>query len=70
MQPWIDATQFQLRALSIGKGYSMQKYSSLQREGKNAARLEREDLRMGSDIWQCKHIGRICSIFRTMWVQF
>ena len=34
MQPWIDATQFQLRALSIGKGYSMQKYSSLQREGK------------------------------------
>ena len=47
MQPWIDATQFQLRALSIGKGYSMQKYSSLQREEKNAARLEREDLRMG-----------------------
>ena len=25
----------------------MQKYSSLQREEKNAARLEREDLRMG-----------------------
>ena len=38
--------------------------------GNIAARLEREDLRMGSDIWKLKNISRICSIFQTMWVQF
>ena len=37
---------------------------------KNVARLEREDLWMGIDIWKCKNISRICSIFQTMWVQF
>ena len=64
-----------VRALSMEKGpvFDVNVQYRLQlpeARVKNAARLEREDLRMGIDIWKCKYISQICSIFQTMRVQF
>ena len=57
-----------LRAFVNGKGVFDVNVQLPEARVKNVARLEREDLRMGVNIWKYKNISRISKIFQTMWL--